>query len=401
MDDRLLPGKRQLDFLDWEFGVFFHFGIRSFFLGHKDWDNREMPVSAFNPESLDCEQWIRNIRDAGAKYAVLVCKHHDGFANWPTAYSEYSVKNSPWKDGKGDVVAEYVAACRKYGIKVGLYYSPAQWGGSIAFRNGREYDDYFIAQIGELLTNYGKIDYLWFDGCGSGEHEYDKRRIIAAIRGMQPDILIFSMWDPDTQWIGNEDDYADMSNSDMRQFEGKPRYLPAECDCKLRSTWFDCELNEDTIKGLDELMGMYEMSVGRGSNLLLNVAPNRHGLLSDSDVARLSEFGAEIRRRYGQPVAGFSAVTGADNVYTIASEKAVPVNRVILQEDISEGNRAEEFAVYANLPVYDKRICVYRGCTIGHKAICCFPTIRTAKLTVEIVTSEKECRITNFVPYFS
>ena len=120
-DQKIIPEKKQLEFLDWEFGVFFHFGIRSFFRGHKDWDNREMPASAFNPERLDCDGWIRAIRDAGAKYAVLVCKHHDGFANWPTKYSDYSVKASPWKNGEGDVVAEYVAACRKYGVKVGLY----------------------------------------------------------------------------------------------------------------------------------------------------------------------------------------------------------------------------------------------------------------------------------------
>lgn len=161
---RIMPSARQIEFLDWEFGVFFHFGIRSFYPGHKDWDDKPMDVSAFNPDRLDCDDWIRTVCDAGAKYAILVCKHHDGFANWPTKYSDYSVANAPWKDGKGDVVREFVDACRKYDMKVGLYYSPAQWGGQIAFKNGKEYDDYFINQISELLTGYGKIDYLWFDG---------------------------------------------------------------------------------------------------------------------------------------------------------------------------------------------------------------------------------------------
>ena len=299
-DQKIIPEKKQLEFLDWEFGVFFHFGIRSFFRGHKDWDNREMPASAFNPERLDCDGWIRAIRDAGAKYAVLVCKHHDGFANWPTKYSDYSVKASPWKNGEGDVVAEYVAACRKYGVKVGLYYSPAQWGGKVSFENDREYDDYFIGQIGELLSNYGKIDYLWFDGCGSENHEYDRARIVSEIRRMQPEILVFEMWDPDTRWVGNEDGYADMPNtSNVRRLDfsmnaTRPldlagvRFLPAECDCMMRNTWFDCEENEDKIKSVEELMGMYEMSVGRGANLLLNIGPDSRGMLPEKDAARLA-----------------------------------------------------------------------------------------------------------------
>ena len=161
MNERIIPAKGQLEFMDWEFGVFFHFGIRSFFLGHRDWDNQPMPASAFNPDQLDCEQWIRTASEAGATYAILVCKHHDGFANWPTKYSDYSVAQTPWKDGKGDVVREYVDACRKYGLKVGLYYSPAQWGGSTSFSEAKEYDDYFIGQISELLTNYGRICLLY------------------------------------------------------------------------------------------------------------------------------------------------------------------------------------------------------------------------------------------------
>ena len=120
--------KEQLEFLNWEFGVFFHFGIRSFFRGHKDWDGKEMPLSAFNPDALDCDEWIRTVKAAGFRYAILTCKHHDGFANWPSAYTEYSVKNTPWKNGEGDVVREFTDACRAHGIKVGLYYSPAQWG---------------------------------------------------------------------------------------------------------------------------------------------------------------------------------------------------------------------------------------------------------------------------------
>ena len=154
--------QRQVEFLDWEFGIFFHFGIRSFYPGHRDWDGIEMPAEGFDPKSLDCGQWIRIAKEAGATYAILTCKHHDGFALWPSAQSRYSVANTPWKDGKGDVVREFTDACREYGLKIGLYYSPAQWGShAIPFSNAKEYDDYFIAQITELLSNYGKIDYLY------------------------------------------------------------------------------------------------------------------------------------------------------------------------------------------------------------------------------------------------
>jgi len=428
MSIKIIPKQRQLDFMNWEFGAFFHFGIRSFFLGHRDWDNRPMPASEFNPEQLDCEQWIRTVKQAGATYAIMTCKHHDGFANWPTKYSEYSVANTPYKGGKGDVVREYVDACRKYGVKVGLYYSPAQWGGSTAFENGKEYDDYFINQISELLTGYGEIDYLWFDGCGSEGHEYDKDRIIAAIRGMQPNIRIFSMWDPDSRWVGNEDGYAPMPNPNTvtktdfsmlateQEVLENTKFLPSECDFKMRSTWFDCELNEDTIKELDELVGIYEMSVGRGANFLINIGPDRRGLLPDKDVARLLEFGEEIRRRYGSPVPGFTDIApaeGEEDAFSIelpgfdtqweskTSPDPVLVNRVILTEDLTGGESVSEFEIYANLPHYkSKKVCLYRGCTIGHKVICVFPTVRTAKLTVVVKGHNGEYKISSMKPYY-
>ena len=142
-----VPSETQLSFLDWEFGIFFHFGIRSFYKHHKDWDGLPMPADVFDPKELDCLQWLRPAKEAGAKYAILVCKHHDGFANWPSRYTDYSVAHTPWKNGQGDVVREFTDACRRLGLKVGLYYSPAQWGDAQPFTQGRAYDDYFINQI--------------------------------------------------------------------------------------------------------------------------------------------------------------------------------------------------------------------------------------------------------------
>ena len=402
--------QRQVDFLDWEFGVFFHFGIRSFYPGHRDWDGIEMLAEGFDPKELDCEQWIRISKEAGATYAILTCKHHDGFALWPSASSRYSVAQTPWKDGKGDVVHEFTEACRKYGLKVGLYYSPAQWGShAIPFSNAKEYDDYFISQITELLTNYGKIDYLWFDGCGSEGHEYDKARITAEIYRLQPDILCFCdpEWTPGVRWVGNEDGYASLNNplvvsktdfSELATEEEKLSraiFLPAECDCKIRHTWF-YDLNEETLKSVDELFGMYEMSVGHGSNFLLNIGPDNHGLLPAADCKRLLELGERIRAAYGNPRA-FDTPIRTENTYTLTHKEInapdwyLPkedrlINCVMIREDLTNGQSVKSFRIYGYLPMYKKkRILLFEGRTVGHKVLCRFGAIRCSKLEIELV----------------
>lgn len=390
--------KEQLEFLDWEFGVFFHFGIRSFYEGHTDWDMKEMPLEGFNPTSLDCEQWIKTIKDAGAKYAIFVCKHHDGFANWPSKYTDYSVANTPWKNGKGDVVREYVDACRKYGVKVGLYYSPAQFGSKEI--NAKEYDDYFINQISELLTNYGKIDYLWFDGCGSENHKYDTVRIVKEIRRMQPEILIFNMWDPDTRWVGNESGLVRMPNHNIvkdlnfsvmteeKDELDDARFLPSECDCRMRlENWFYSENDLHTLKSLDELMGLYYYSVGKGANLLLNIGPDRRGLLPDEDTARILEFGKKIKELFSNSIAGTDRTERNGNTYTVNLEEHTLVNHIVLEEDITESEKVEKFEVYIYPYSYGKPVLVYEGTTIGHKHICKFPTIRTQKIDI-VITKE-------------
>jgi alpha-L-fucosidase len=417
------PSKKQLEFLDWECGVFFHFGIRSFFRGHQDWDGKEMPLSAFNPDTLDCDEWIRTVKAAGFRYAILTCKHHDGFANWPSAYTEYSVKNTPWKNGEGDVVREFTDACRAHGIKVGLYYSPAQWGNTaVSFEKASDYDDYFVNQITELLTNYGKIDYLWFDSCGSAGHTYDSARIVATIRSLQPDILLFDMWDPDTRWPGNEDGYMPMPTADGFSFtdneEGKwhftePRFLPAECDMKMRTTWFDSEDNEDTVKPLAELFGNYEYSVGRSANLLLNIGPNCHGRLPQKDKERLLELGAAIRAVYGNPLP-FGPLEQEGDLYAVThadyaadrpfgeQSDAPAVNRVVLREDITNGASVSAFRLYARLPQYkQRRVCIYRGDAIGRKLICAFPCIKTPRIELKIEGHDGDYRMAGIEAYYA
>lgn len=417
--------KKQLEFLDWEFGVFFHFGIRSFYPGHKDWDGVEMPAEGFLPTELDCEQWITTVKKAGATYAILTCKHHDGFALWPSTYSKYSVANTPWKNGKGDVVREFVDACRKHGIKVGLYYSPAQWGShAIPFSSAREYDDYFINQIGELLTNYGKIDYLWFDGCGSEGHEFDRERIVSEIEKMQPEILTFCdpEWTPGVRWIGNEDGYASLNNplvvsstdfselSKEEQRLSRAVFLPAECDCKLRDTWF-YDNNAETIKTVDELFGMYEASVGNGSNFLLNVGPDNRGLLPDADVNRVLELGEKIKRVFSTPCE-YKEPIKAGNTYVIEHREAdapdwyLPEKRrlsncLAIKEDLTNGQSVTHFKIYAYLPAYKhKKVLVFEGRTIGHKALCRFPCIRASKFELEIDGYDREYSIKEIKAFF-
>ena len=392
-----IPTPRQSAFQDWEFGVFFHFGIRTFYEGHADWDGLPMPAEAFDPKELDCRQWLSAAREAGARYAILVCKHHDGFANWPTRYSDYSVASTPWKGGRGDVVREFTDACREEGLKVGLYYSPAQAG--FQDWSAREYDDYFANQITELLSNYGKIDYLWFDSCGSGDHQYDKARIISVIRALQPEILIFNMWDPDTRWCGNESGLLGLDNrsfvraldiaidvSDPEELSGGC-CLPAECDCCMRGhTWFYSDCNEHMLKTPEELFGIYCASVGNNANLLLNIGPDRRGLLPEADVSRLLAMGGLVRRRLVDAAIP-CMFAEEDGAYTacFASEEEQErlVRGVILEEDLRAGEKIDGFHVELKPSRYGARmIPVHMGQSVGHKRICLFPPVRTGTVRV-------------------
>lgn len=405
-----IPTPAQSAFQDWEFGVFFHFGIRTFYEGHQDWDGLPMPPEAFDPKELDCRQWLSAAREAGARYAILVCKHHDGFANWPTKYSDYSVAGTPWKDGKGDVVREFTDACRELGLKVGLYYSPAQAG----FRDwsAQEYDGYFVNQITELLSNYGRIDYLWFDGCGSGDHRYDAARIVSVIRALQPDILLFNMWDPDTRWSGNESGLTGLDNRsfvrmvDVAVDVSNPEiieggcYLPVECNCCMRGhTWFYSGRNEHTLKTPEELFALYCASVGNNGNFLLNIGPDRRGLLPEADVSRLLALGELVRRRLVDAVipCRFAA---EGNVYTARFARSEAeeqlVSGVILEEDLAAGEKIDAFHVELMPSSYGARmIPVHIGQAVGHKRICLFPPIRTGTVRVVVDGAAPGARLKN------
>jgi alpha-L-fucosidase len=391
-----VPTPRQLEYQDWELGVFIHFGIRTFYEGHRDFDGRPMPAEAFRPCCLDCDNWVATARRTGARYMVLVCKHHDGFANWPTKFSNYGVAQTPWKDGKGDVVREFVDACRRHGMNIGFYYSPAE-PGHMKFSDPKAYDEYFLGQLRELLTDYGAIDLLWFDNCGSEDRAYDWERIIPEIRRMQPNLLIFSMGDPDYRWI-NEAGVTSLpiwNTVSRARFPavGKPAednvWLPPECNCMIRLwSWFFEESDTNTVKPLEELLGLYYRSVGRGANLLINIGPDRTGLLPAADREALLALGAELRRRFGRPLAVMEDGKATDTGWEYLGKEPFYLDHVVLQEDLSRGEAVRRFAIHIKTVKNGKIITVHEGRNIGHKAICSFPLIACTQVMVEITQAD-------------
>jgi alpha-L-fucosidase len=396
-----VPTARQLEFQDWEFGIFLHFGVRTFNEGHRDWDGKPMSAESFAPTDLDCDQWARTASAAGATYMVLTAKHHDGFAIWPSRYTDFSVAKSPWRDGKGDVIREYVDACRRHGLKVGLYYSPAD-ASTKTYDSAKDYDEYFIGQISEILTPYGDIDILWFDGCGSEGHTYDWPRITAEIRRLQPNVLIFNMGDPDFRWVGNEAgvapvpcwntvDAVDFSVNTMEKelLGSGPIWLPAECDCRMRDlNWFYSDKDEHTVKSLGELIGLYYRSVGRGANLLINIGPDRRGHLPDLDTERIIALGDEVRRRFATPIATLADSSEAGDGVMWRFPDTARIDHVVLLEDLSNGEHVRRFVVEAEVFPHSQAIGLWEGRNIGHKAICAFPQVRVKSLTVRVVEAD-------------
>jgi len=402
------PLPRQLAFQDLEFGLFVHFGLRTFHPGHKQFDTQRMDLSPFDPNELDCGRWIRTAKDAGMRYAVMTAKHHDGFCNWPSSFTDYSVANTPWRNGKGDVVREFTDACHRHGLAIGLYYSPADVGFN-AYGDEKAYDDYFVNQMSELLDGeYGEIAIVWFDGCGTEGHRYDWARIASETRRMQPDICIFNLGDPDFRWVGTEGGTAPSPCWNVAEWvetkDGMPRarhhadtetdlpilgerWLPAECDCMMRShTWF-YDHKDTPIKSVEQLIGLYYYSVGRGCNMLLNIGPDVRGLFPEEEEQRLLELGAEIRRRFGNPMTSiddFDEVDGAWEWPSGERRETAMIDHVVLQEDLTNGEHVRRFRIdiWPEICVYP--IKVYEGENIGHKAICPFPPARVEKVRVEI-----------------
>ncbi|MCQ2436240.1 MAG: alpha-L-fucosidase [Clostridia bacterium] len=395
----------QKKYLSWEFGVFFHYGIRTFNHGHHDWDGIHMSAETFLPTDFDPDSWIKTVKSAGAQFAVMTTKHHDGFAMWQSAYSDYSVAQSQWKNGRGDAVGMFTQACHDNDIGCGLYYSPNEWGDRIDFNDKTAADRYYYGQLGELLDGrYGRVDYLWFDGsfpCG-----YYPAGIIDYVRSLQPDIIIMGH---DVCGIGNEDSYVpyDMTNV------SRGRFFCLEGDLRMRDSWF-WEDNEYTLKSVDELIGMYETGIGRGASMLLNLAPAPNGRLEDADVRRLLEWRDAIKCRYADNC-GFDQLVRDGNSYILSYSKEkyqteikdtmyLPrVRHIVIKEDVSGGNIVRRWRLYATIPskypYADWNFLLCDGYGIGRKRIISVPDIRCPRFRLEITDADGRPEIVAFDAY--
>jgi len=333
-----VPTTQQVAWQRGELTLFVHFGVNTF--SDREWgDGKEDPRS-FNPTQLDARQWARAAKAMGARIAILTAKHHDGFCLWPSKFTDHSVKSSPWKDGKGDIVREFVDACRAEGIKPGLYLSP--WDRhEKSYGDSPRYNEYYLNQLTELLTQYGPIAEVWFDGaCAEGpngkKQHYDFPAYFAMVRKLQPTAVMFSDAGPDVRWIGNEkgtagdpcwstvdpakwvepgkaaDGLRDANRFLQHGDEGGSVWRPGESDVSIRPGWFYHAKEDDKVRSLDNLIDLYFKSVGRNSLLLLNVPPTPTGLMHETDVKRLGELGARLAAMFKTDLAASKAATASN-----------------------------------------------------------------------------------------
>lgn len=435
MAARLTPSKEQLAWQQMEFTAFLHFGINTF--TDNEWGHGTDSPELFNPTELDCEQWVRVLKDAGFKMAILTAKHHDGFCLWQTATTEYCVKNSPWREGKGDVVRELSDACKKHGIKFGVYLSP--WDRNApSYGDSPAYNRLFIAQLTELLTNYGRVDEVWFDGaCAEGPNGkkqiYDWEAILSTIRELQPNAVTAIMGD-DVRWVGNEGGlgrttewsatpytpksygYSAEANSSLgleemskdlgsRELIAKAErmhWYPSEVDVSIRPGWFYHEWQDEQVRSLANLVEIYFSSVGRNSVLLLNIPPDRRGLIHEIDAARIKELREYIDRTFAKNFAtntkSYKGVKESDSIILDIAPGAT-VNTLLIQEDISKGQRVEEFIIEAY--INDEWHYIAQGTTIGYKRLIRFSDTIAEKIRVTIKRTRKDANISNIGLYYA
>jgi len=411
------PSPQQVAWQDMEMGAIIHFGPNTFL--DQEWGDGSADPKTFAPTAFDPEQWMRAIRAAGIKYVVFVAKHHDGFCLWPTEQTNYSMKSSPWEGGKGDVVRRVEEAARKYGLKFGVYLSP--WDRhEPRYTNAADYDKYYLAELDELSQHYGPLAEFWLDGAGSGGHVYNFARYVEELRMSQPNTLVFAdmaLFEyGDIRWAGNEDGTISEENWNAIDRHGYLRWRPAEADTPLRKLhWFWHPNDEASLKTVDELMETYNKTVGHGGQLMLGLAPDRRGLLPESDAKRLEEFGAAIQKTYGHnlmaqrtPASGEAALAldGDSNTFWSAPAgsrhavieadfpKPVTFDHALVMEWINEGQKAEKYSI--EIFKDGKWVSVASGQAIGHKKIEEFPAVTSQRVRLNILSSAGEARIREF-----
>jgi alpha-L-fucosidase len=413
------PSPQQVAWQDLEFGVIIHFGPNTFM--DREWGDGTADPTVFNPTAFDPEQWMRAIKAAGAKYVVMVAKHHDGFCLWPTEQTNYSVKSSPWKNGKGDVVAEVAAAARKYGLKFGVYLSP--WDRhEPRYANSAEYDKYYAAELDELALHYGELTEFWLDGAGSAGHVYNFLHIIEELRTYQPNTLVFAdtgLFEyGDIRWVGNEAGIVAPDNWNVIDRHGYLRWRPAEADTPLRKLhWFWHPNDEASLKSLPDLLTLYDQTIGRGGQLMLGLAPDNRGLLPDNDAKRLEEFGAAIANRYAanknlsrqhkpqdsdvdraldnDPDTFWSAPPNSHHsTLEVNFAKPVTVDHALIMEHLANGQNIQSFRI----EIWDGTAwkSVAAAHSIGHKRIETVPAQTASRVRLNILSSTDAAEIREF-----
>lgn len=451
-----VPEPKQVEWQQMETYAFIHFGLNTF--NDREWGYGDTDPKTFNPTNLDCEQWVQTLVKAGMKGVILTAKHHDGFCLWPFEGTDYSVKNSPWKNGQGNVVKELSEACKKYGLKFAVYLSP--WDRHQANYGTPEYLPYFYAQLHDLLTNYGPVFEVWFDGANGGDgwyggakdirtidrkNYYNYPRIYEMLDSIQPQAIIFSDGGPGCRWVGNEKGFAGATNwSFLRKGEVHPGYdksyelqyghpdgnqwVPAECDVSIRPGWFYHPEEDDRVKSPDQLVDLYYRSVGHNATLLLNFPVDRRGLIHPVDSANAVRFHEMIQQQLKTNlVAGMipkvsnerggdfvaSALTD-DNFDTYwATEDGVTtadiefsfdtptrMNRMMLQEYIPLGQRVKAFVVeYLDKDTWLPVKLNEETTTIGYKRLLRFETVETKGIRIRITDARGPLCLSNVGVY--
>lgn len=462
LDERLVqvvPSKRQVELQQTELYAFVHYTVNTY--TDREWGDGTEDPAIFNPTALDADQWVAALKSAGMRGLILTCKHHDGFCLWPSKYTKHSVASSPYKNGQGDVVREVADACRRGGIKFGVYLSP--WDrNNPCYGSGKEYDDYFVNQLTELLTNYGEIFDVWFDGaCGEGpngkKQVYDWNRYFAVIRELQPNACI-NICGPDVRWCGNEcadtresewsvvperacdtertqensqqsdsDEFKkrvikatdrDLGSREILQNEPDLIWYPAEVDVSIRWGWFYHEEENCTVRTPENLFDIYLNSVGGNSTLLLNVPPTKEGLFHEKDVAALKDMGDKIKNAFAHNFAdeaeisadkalpGFEIENARTDSYDTYFRTADGETECTVELKFKKKHKFTFVTLKENINcsqrverfrIEDDHRVIYRGTVVGYKKICKLPELVYTDKLKIVIEDSRVCPTLSFV----
>jgi alpha-L-fucosidase len=434
-----VPSAPQLAWHNMEYYWFTHFGPNTF--TDKEWGHGDEPEDVFNPTELDCRQWARTAKAAGAKGIIITAKHHDGFCLWPSKYSTHTVRESKWRNGKGDILKELSQACKEYGLKFGVYLSP--WDRNHPKYGTPAYNEVFVNMMKEIFANYGPIWEFWWDGA-NGEGPNGKKQVYdwplfrETIKKLSPNTVVFSDVGPQVRWVGNESGFAGTTNWNLLNVSGftagagapstdtlnsgnmyGEKWIPAECDVSVRPGWFYHKEEDEKVKSPETLFNLYLKSVGRGSTLLLNVPPDRRGLINEHDSASLIGFRKVRETNFktnllagplaiitnGATTKRVTTLTdGKQNTYeqletiSIQMKKPVSVNTIVLQEPIQMGQRVIKFRIVMQ-DASGASVKEITGTTIGRKRIVTFTSVVAKKIEVTIEDSKAAPLISEIAAY--